>query len=179
MQFLPRLALPLKLHRKIFLAQQTSPLTQLLQISCYKKGEIPPNQKNPLHNPLPRSEGNLRKAIYMSPQDNVATLLEKAEAQETVTLLSKKNTPLGELVARNTIPYGFKMAVTDIPVDTDILKYGVPIARSTRPIWQGEMVHIHNATSRRMEIPDQMKQEMLREISLADSAHKGVTNDAV
>jgi len=47
------------------------------------------------------------------------------------------------------IPFGFKVALVDIPEGGDIYKYGEVIGRSTCPIRAGDMVHVHNIVGTR------------------------------
>ena len=81
-------------------------------------------------------------AIMISARDNVAVCLEDIEAGANVEVL------LGGEV-RNTralekIPFGFKIAVTDIPQGAHILKYGESIGLASSSIKKGNMVHTHN-----------------------------------
>ncbi len=52
------------------------------------------------------------------------------------------------LPVRDDVPFGHKIALRDIPMGADILKYGVPIACATQDIHAGEHVHSHNARTR-------------------------------
>jgi len=52
-------------------------------------------------------------------------------------------TPL-VLRAREEIPFGFKIALTDIPRSEIIRKYGATIGRASTAIAKGALVHIHN-----------------------------------
>jgi len=50
---------------------------------------------------------------------------------------------------RQSIPFGHKLALTDIPAGTDILKYGEVMGRATQEIPAGAHAHIHNIESLR------------------------------
>jgi altronate dehydratase small subunit len=50
---------------------------------------------------------------------------------------------------RQSIPFGHKLALTDIPTGTDILKYGEVMGRATQEIPAGAHAHIHNIESLR------------------------------
>jgi altronate dehydratase small subunit len=55
---------------------------------------------------------------------------------------------LGEEVTRvkalEKIPFGFKIALTDIPAGAHILKYGESIGLASALIRRGDLVHVHN-----------------------------------
>ena len=56
-------------------------------------------------------------------------------------------TAVGDLVVRDEIPLGHKVALHPIGEGARVLKFGVPIGRATRDIAKGELVHTHNLTS--------------------------------
>jgi hypothetical protein len=39
--------------------------------------------------------------------------------------------------------------LSDLPEGSEVLKYGAPIGRLTRPVTTGEHVHVHNLRSQR------------------------------
>ena len=49
-----------------------------------------------------------------------------------------------ELLAREDIPKGHKMALCRIENGADVIKYGFPIGHATRVILSGQLVHTHN-----------------------------------
>jgi altronate dehydratase small subunit len=83
-----------------------------------------------------------KRALIMHPHDNVATAVEEIAAGEKVAV------PLGAdfltLVATEAIPFGFKIALLEIPRGEIIRKYGETIGLATMVIAKGAMVHIHN-----------------------------------
>ena len=84
----------------------------------------------------------MKRAIMMDARDNVATLIAEACTGEEVAIL-----PAGTprvVRAAETIPFGFKIAVQDIPEGEIIRKYGETIGRATTAIARGALVHIHN-----------------------------------
>ena len=83
-----------------------------------------------------------KRAVIMHPQDNVATAVESVKAGEEVAVLAA-GTPL-VLRAGEEIPFGFKIALTDIPQGEIIRKYGATIGRASGAIAKGALVHIHN-----------------------------------
>ena len=78
----------------------------------------------------------------LSEKDNVATLLEDVTpgTEVLIRLGSKTDT----VKARESISFGFKIAVSDIARGADIIKYGEPIGIASSDIKRGDMVHVHN-----------------------------------
>jgi altronate dehydratase small subunit len=83
-----------------------------------------------------------KRALIMHPDDNVATVVEEVGKGEEVRI------PLAgsslTLFAIETIPFGFKLALQEIPQGDIILKYGETIGRACVAIAKGALVHIHN-----------------------------------
>jgi len=52
-----------------------------------------------------------------------------------------------DLVVRDTVPHGHKVALADIAAGAEVHKYGMPIGVATRDIAAGEHVHEHNLRS--------------------------------
>jgi altronate dehydratase small subunit len=84
-------------------------------------------------------------AFQINANDNVATLLEKAQPGAVAVRGSG-----GEKVftALEPIEPGHKMAVAFIPEGAHVIKFGVIIGIAGRPIKAGEWVHLHNCHSR-------------------------------
>jgi altronate dehydratase small subunit len=78
----------------------------------------------------------------MHPTDNVATAVEEIQAGEEVRV------PVGEeavtLRALERIPFGFKIALAEIPKGEIIRKYGETIGMAGATIPPGALVHVHN-----------------------------------
>ena len=55
-----------------------------------------------------------------------------------------KGTVFEGIAAREDIPQGHKMALSDLPADSQVIKYGFPIGHTTAPILPGQWVHTHN-----------------------------------
>jgi len=83
-----------------------------------------------------------RGALMLSAKDNVATLLEDVAPGAKVLIRFGRET--STVSARESIPFGFKIAVADIAKGATIIKYGETIGIASRNIKEGEMVHIHN-----------------------------------
>ena len=88
----------------------------------------------------------MKRAMRIDPHDNTATALNDIEAGETVRLVSKSG-PVGEMSARQAVPFGHKLAVSDIKKGEKILKYGEVIGVATQRISKGDYVHTHNVES--------------------------------
>ncbi|MDD5167280.1 MAG: UxaA family hydrolase [Syntrophales bacterium] len=84
-----------------------------------------------------------KRALIMHPEDNVVTVVEETMAGEEVAIPLAGGTSL-TLIATETIPFGFKLALRDIPQGEIIRKYGETIGRAGTPILKGAMVHVHN-----------------------------------
>jgi (2R)-sulfolactate sulfo-lyase subunit alpha len=53
------------------------------------------------------------------------------------------------LVARQDIPIGHKVALTDMAVGDTVLKYGIDIGKVVAPIQAGQHAHVHNIKTKR------------------------------
>lgn len=85
----------------------------------------------------------MSKVIILDDKDNVATAME--DIPEGAKVLSKG----GETVTIEPIPFGHKVALTDLPKGTAILKYGEQIGLALDDIAKGACVHVHNVDSQR------------------------------
>ena len=83
-----------------------------------------------------------KRALIMHPTDNVATAVEEIQVGEEVAV-PVAGTAL-TLRAIEAIPFGFKIALQEIPQGQIIRKYGETIGTAGRPIAKGALVHIHN-----------------------------------
>jgi len=115
----------------------------------------------------------MRKAIVMAASDNVATALESIGANDDVEILSTKNEVMSHTKARESIPFGYKMAVSNIEKDASVFKYGANIGKSTSEIKKGELVHVHNLISLRVSLPESVKKEVLLEINYRKPTGRG------
>ncbi len=88
-----------------------------------------------------------RRALRLANKDNVATSLEDIETGAAVLVRLGKGSE--EITAREEIPFGFKMAVTDVPREAPVIKYGEPIGIASQDIKKGQLVHIHNIAGAR------------------------------
>jgi altronate dehydratase small subunit len=79
--------------------------------------------------------------LVFSKKDNVGTAAAELHPGDSFQVSGRTGQ---ELKAQEEIPFGFKVALSDIPAGSNVVKYGEVIGRSTCPIRAGEMVHIHN-----------------------------------
>ena len=83
-----------------------------------------------------------KRALMMHPSDNVATAVEEIRPGDDVTIPRAETTVT--LSAVEPIPFGFKIALQDIPRGEVIRKYGETIGKASASILKGALVHIHN-----------------------------------
>ncbi len=77
------------------------------------------------------------KTIKIHPLDNVVVALSDLEAGEKI--------PEGDILTKEKISGGHKIALKNIKKGEDIIKYGNVIAKAKSDIEAGEWVHTHNA----------------------------------
>jgi altronate dehydratase small subunit len=83
-----------------------------------------------------------KRALVMHPDDNVATAVEEIQhGEEVAAILGSQSRAVQ---ATEHIPFGFKIALMEIPQGDLIKKYGEPIGRASSAIGKGSQVHIHN-----------------------------------
>ena len=85
---------------------------------------------------------DLQGALMISKEDNVATSL--AELEPGVDVQVRLGKEFSTIKALEIIPFGFKIAVTDIAKGSNVTKYGEPIGIASQDIRQGQLVHVHN-----------------------------------
>lgn len=85
------------------------------------------------------------KTVVMKAADNVATCLADMRAGEEATV--EIDATRRSVTLQDDIPFGHKVALTDIPAGEDIVKYAEIIGLASKPIAAGEHVHIHNVES--------------------------------
>ena len=79
--------------------------------------------------------------ILLSEQDNVGVAIRDIEPGTQVGVNDY------QLVSRDTVPLGHKMALRQIEMGQKIIKFGVPVGSATQVIPAGAHVHIHNVKS--------------------------------
>ncbi len=98
----------------------------------------------------------MKRAITMDSRDNVATALATLEPGDEVEVLSTTREVVQRIRVNNALPLGHKIALADIATGADVVKYGVKIGRAFKPIRAGDYVHVHNVTSDRMPLTENM-----------------------
>lgn len=79
--------------------------------------------------------------IWLDSKDNVATVLNDIEQGAELQIGDIK------VSAKEQIPFGHKLALSDIPAGEKVYKYGEPIGMATQDIPSGAWVHVHNCAS--------------------------------
>lgn len=88
----------------------------------------------------------MNKFLKIYPTDTVVVSLYGINEGEAIDVEGKT------IIAKNTIPAGHKMAICDMAVNDQIVKYGFPIGHAKVEIKAGEHVHSHNTKSNLGEI---------------------------
>lgn len=83
----------------------------------------------------------MRKIIRFTEKDNVAVVLEDVKPGLVMGLDG------ADITIGDEIPYGHKIALSDIAAGEKVYKYGEPVARCIKDIKKGEWVHVHNVES--------------------------------
>ena len=81
-------------------------------------------------------------ALVVDKKDNVATALRPLEKGDSIGIEVEGN--IVDMVLKQSIPFGHKLALKDIEHGERIIKYGETIGQATEKINKGEHVHIHN-----------------------------------
>ena len=88
-----------------------------------------------------------KRGLILHPKDNVVSVLDEVFPGETVE--AKRGNDVTLVEALEQIPFGFKLAVTDIAPGDPIIKYGEMIGQASQAIQRGALVHIHNLVGAR------------------------------
>ena len=83
-----------------------------------------------------------KRALVMHPSDNVATAIDEIQPGDEVAARTGKE--IQTLQATEKIPFGFKIALEEVPQGGIIRKYGETIGIASANIPRGAMVHVHN-----------------------------------
>ncbi len=87
------------------------------------------------------------RAIVLNADDNVATLIDRGgEAEMAVDLRGERK---GSVSLRQDVPFGHKVALSDMAPGVEVIKYGKVIGETTAEIHAGDHVHVHNVDSQR------------------------------
>lgn len=93
----------------------------------------------------------LSRALQLHPNDPVAIVLADVAPGDAVRI---RNTDgrTWEIAARQSVPFGHKIALQAIREGDPVRKYGEVIGVASRPINSGEHVHVHNLVSTRARV---------------------------
>lgn len=83
-------------------------------------------------------------ALRVDDLDNVATVFANGITAGTEIEVRDKKGNIDRITVHSDIPYGHKIAVTDIKKDAHIMKYGESIGEAETDIRRGDYVHVHN-----------------------------------
>lgn len=95
--------------------------------------------------------------IQINENDNVVVALKDFEQGQTLQINSH------ELVVKEVIKRGHKIAVKEIHKNENIIKYGYPIGHAVKSIYPGEHVHTHNTKTNLDGIKEYQFQQKLSE----------------
>ena len=83
-------------------------------------------------------------------RDNVGVVVvEDVKAGDEMLCVVTEDNSDFRLVAKQDVPIGHKVALTDLKKEDTIIKYGEDIGRVIVPVATGEHVHVHNLKTKR------------------------------
>ena len=88
------------------------------------------------------------KALQLTQDDTIATALQEIDAGQIIEVVLSGQ-KVGETIAKEKIPYGFKVCVSPMSAGDAVIKYGHVIGKASKDIAPGEMVHVHNIEGNR------------------------------
>jgi altronate dehydratase small subunit len=91
-----------------------------------------------------------KRALALNSKDNIAVALENIQAEDEI-IVQTRGGQSRSLHSIQNIPFGFKVALENIPNGDFVFKYGERIGQATRDIKIGEQVHIHNIQGVRVQ----------------------------
>ncbi len=80
----------------------------------------------------------MQRIYKINESDNVAVAITTISQNETFVIDGE------EIIAKEEIPAGHKIALCDIKTDSSIIKYGCAIGHAKESIYKGSWVHTHN-----------------------------------
>lgn len=81
-------------------------------------------------------------SLVMDSKDHVATALKEIQVGQVVTYRIENE--IKQIQVRDLIPFGHKIAITEIAIGEHVRKYGETIGSATAIIHAGQHVHVHN-----------------------------------
>ena len=89
------------------------------------------------------------KFLIHDAKDNVGVAVADIKAGEKVMGVVLDGGGPVEVEAKNDIPLGHKIALTELNSGAAVIKYGVQIGKTTQSVARGQHVHVHNLKSAR------------------------------
>lgn len=108
----------------------------------------------------------MKRCIIMQEKDMVATALEHIHPGDEVNVYTPYHCHMCTLEAQDVIPFGNKIALTDIATGEQVVKYNAIIGECVKPIAKGQLVHVHNVKSLSVDIPITFKKEIMRQMGI-------------
>lgn len=87
---------------------------------------------------------SVKLALLVDNLDNVATVFANQVTAGTEIEVRDQKGGIDRVIVHADIPYGHKIAVSDIPKGMHIIKYGEIIGEADCRIKRGDYVHVHN-----------------------------------
>ena len=91
----------------------------------------------------------MNKFLIHKRGDLVGVATRDIEANETVTGVYMDDNSLVEVVARQAVPLGHKIALENLTEGFDVIEYGQVIGFASTGWTHGDYVHTHNLKSKR------------------------------
>lgn len=87
----------------------------------------------------------MKKIVYkVNPRDNVGTALDHLRRGEEYPIFEEGKGKIGKITLKTDIPKWYKVSLTEIGEDEEVIKFGFPIGFSTMNIEPGVVVHVTN-----------------------------------
>lgn len=102
------------------------------------------------------------KAIKMNENDIVSTVLSDVSRGDEILVIDKMSNEIEVIIAEEKIPFGNKIALGSIEEGGEVYKYGYPIGISRCAIAKGDLVHVHNVKSAKVDLPKITATEVLK-----------------
>ncbi|WP_035282873.1 MULTISPECIES: altronate dehydratase family protein [unclassified Clostridium] len=102
----------------------------------------------------------MKEIIKINEKDNVVVALKDLNKSEVIKVENK------ELELKEDVKRGHKIAINDILVDENVIKYGYPIGHATKNIEAGEWVHTHNIKTNLNGIKEYTFNQELAQVSI-------------
>ncbi len=91
----------------------------------------------------------MRDFVVHDRRDNVGVAVADIQPGQTAKGELLSGGAVAEILTRQAIPLGHKVALRDFAVGDTVVKYGEDIGKVVAAIRQGEHVHVHNLKTKR------------------------------